>query len=237
MQLDVRESADLARSFRQKWRGFSGAPEVVLCPSHVALAAVHDALGRSSIGLGAQDAFWEAAGSYTGEVSPLTLAELGCRYVIVGHSERRALLGETDVMVAAKAASVSHAGLTPIICVGERQKRGWKRTEEFLRKQLQAALSKRPQRFVVAYEPVWAIGTGIPARPEDVRVVYKILREELVRSCHPGVGRRVPLLYGGSVDANNAKEFIQDPENGGLLVGRAGQALRSLLDLVKIGIG
>ena len=178
------------------------------------------------ISLGAQNVHWESSGAYTGEVSPGMLAKLNVRYVIVGHSERRQLFGETDEMVARKVAAVFAAGMTPIMCVGETlDEREAGATEEKVVGQLRAGLaSLNPEQIgamVVAYEPIWAIGTGRNATPEDAQAVCNAIRAAVLSDHGEAAGAALRVQYGGSVKAANAGELLAQPDIDGALVGGA----------------
>lgn len=178
------------------------------------------------IALGAQNVHWEPKGAFTGEVSPPMLAKLNVRYVIVGHSERRQLFGETDEMVAKKVAAVFAAGMTPVMCVGETlEEREAERTEERVLGQLRAGLSgldpERIAAMVVAYEPIWAIGTGRNATPEDAQGVCGAIRSAVTADHGEAAGAGVRVQYGGSVKAANAAELMAQPDIDGALVGGA----------------
>ena len=178
------------------------------------------------ISLGAQDVHWETSGAYTGEISPAMLAKLNVRYVIVGHSERRELFGETDEAVAKKVAAVFSAGMTPIMCVGETlDEREAGGTEEKVLGQLAAGLAQlNPEqiaRMVVAYEPIWAIGTGRNATPEDAQAVCGAIRAAIVADHGEEAGAKVRVQYGGSVKGANAAELMAQPDVDGALVGGA----------------
>jgi len=207
-------------------RGGAEAVRVVLCPPFTALHAVAAALAGSPLDLGAQDVFWEDWGAYTGEVSAPMLVAAGCRYVIVGHSERRHLLGETDEAVARKARAAAGHGLVPIVCVGETlAQREAGRTEQVVLGQLAPVAESLvagggPPLVAIAYEPVWAIGTGRPARGADAQAVAAAIRDRLV-AAWGDAGASVPVLYGGSVKPENAAEFLRQPDIDGALVGGA----------------
>jgi len=202
--------------------------EVVICPAFTALRSVQTLLeaDRLPYALGAQDVHWEEKGAFTGEVSPAMLAALKCRYVIVGHSERRQLFGETDDRVARKVRAVFAAGMTPILCVGESlEDRDAGRTEEWVAGQIRAAISGLPPEqaatLVVAYEPIWAIGTGRNASPADAGQVVRLIRETIGAAVGPDAAATVRIQYGGSVKAANIREFMAHPEIDGALVGGA----------------
>jgi triosephosphate isomerase len=205
-----------------------GIPNAGKCASAVCvpfpyLAQAADRLRGSPIAWGAQNVSEHAQGAYTGETSAAMLVEFGCRYVIVGHSERRQLYGETDAQAAAKFAAVKAAGMIPILCVGETlQERDAGRTEEVVARQLDAVDFKDG---VLAYEPVWAIGTGRNATPEQAQAVHAFLRKR--------VPAQTPILYGGSVKPQNAAAIFAMPDVDGGLIGGASLVAKDFLDIVK----
>jgi triosephosphate isomerase len=196
-----------------------------------ALKAAHASL--SVIEVGAQDVSTHASGAYTGEVSATMLKEVGCRYVIVGHSERRQYHGETDALVAEKARAALAAGISPIVCVGETlDEREAGRTEEVVKRQLAAVIHANGHcisEIVLAYEPVWAIGTGKTASPEEAQVVHAVLRAQLKAATDQFA--RVKILYGGSMNADNAALLLVQPDIDGGLIG--GASLKPV-DFLKI---
>jgi triosephosphate isomerase len=201
--------------------------EVVVCPPFTALRPLQTLLDadRLPYGLGAQNTHWEDQGAFTGEVSPVMLAALSCRYVIVGHSERRQLFGETDDMVRRKVAAVLAHDMTPILCVGESlEDRDAGRTEDRVTGQIRAALAgvgpEAAARVVVAYEPIWAIGTGRNPAPSDAGEVIGLIRSTIA-SLASAAAPAVRIQYGGSVKAGNIREFMAHPEIDGALVGGA----------------
>ncbi len=209
-------------------RGLAGETvEVAVFPPFPYLAQVEERLRATPIAWGAQNVSEHASGAYTGEVSAAMLKEFGCRYVIVGHSERRQLYGERDEQVAAKFAAAKAAGLTPILCVGETlQEREGGRTEEVVARQLDAVTKKTPfENAVLAYEPVWAIGTGRNATPEQAQAVHAFLRKSL-----PGETR---ILYGGSVKAQNARALFAMPDVDGGLIGGASLVADEFIEIVR----
>lgn len=220
------EASALARELIALAGGAHPGCEVALCPPFPALHAVREALMGSPFHLGAQNLHPATHGAFTGEVSGPMLSALGCRFVIVGHSERRHGMGEDDAVVAQKLRSAQRDGLTPIVCVGETlAEREAERTAEVLVRQAQAAYEGLEQAqalaTVVAYEPVWAIGTGRVATVEQAREAHQILRATLDRVVGPGTGARIGILYGGSVNAANAAAMFADEELDGALVGGA----------------
>ncbi|MBL8360640.1 MAG: triose-phosphate isomerase [Rubrivivax sp.] len=197
--------------------------DVAVCAPFPYLSDCAVTLAGSDVRWGAQDVSAHAQGAYTGEVSSEMLAELGCRYAIVGHSERRAYHAEDDALVAAKAQAALARGVTPIVCVGETlEQRDAGQTEEVVKRQLSVVIHRLAHcagEIVVAYEPVWAIGTGRTATPEQAQVVHAVLRAQL----HAATGHadRMRLLYGGSVKADNARALFSQPDIDGGLIGGA----------------
>jgi triosephosphate isomerase (TIM) len=214
--------------------------EVVVCPAFTALRSIQVLIegDRLEFVLGAQNCHWEPKGAFTGEISAEMLASLKCAYVIVGHSERRWSFGETDSMVAKKVRAVLRAGMVPILCVGERiEERDAGRTEEVVVAQLRAAVAgldpERAARLVVAYEPVWAIGTGRNASPPDAGEVAGLIRRTLASAFSDQVAGAVRVQYGGSVKAGNIREFMAHPEIDGALVGGASLDAEEFALIVK----
>ena len=209
-----------------KEKTMPAAVEVVLCPPFTALATVAELLQGTEIGLGAQDLFWEDEGAYTGEVSPLMLKELGCSYVIIGHSERRQYFGETDETVNKKVQAALRHGLKPIICVGESlQQREAGETNAFVAGQVEKALDglapESIPQVVIAYEPIWAIGTGRSSSGTDANEVIGLVRRTIAKQFGASLAEQVRIQYGGSVKPGNIKEFMDQPEIDGALVGGA----------------
>jgi triosephosphate isomerase len=209
----------------------AGRPcEIALCPPFTALESVATAIRGSGIHLGAQNLHAETSGAFTGEISGPMLQALGCRFVIVGHSERRHIMGETDAQVAAKLRAAQRDGLTPIVCVGETlaEREGGQTTEVLVRQVVSAyggLAAEQALATVVAYEPVWAIGTGKVATVEQARDAHRVVRATLDQVVGPGTGSRVAVLYGGSVNAENAAAlFAEDELDGGLVGGASLQA-------------
>jgi triosephosphate isomerase len=201
--------------------------ETAVCPAFPYLQQVSERLAGTPIAWGAQNVSEHAQGAYTGEVSAAMLKDFGCRYVIVGHSERRQLYRESDAQVAAKFAAAQAAGLTPILCVGETlEERETGRTEEVVSRQLAAVTKTSSFRTaVLAYEPVWAIGTGRNATPEQAQAVHAFLRARLSSD--------VRILYGGSVKAQNAAAIFAMPDVDGGLIGGASLAAKEFIEIVR----
>lgn len=200
--------------------------EVMIAPPFTALSPVSDALNESNISLGAQNLFWEKKGAYTGEISPAMLVSTGCRYVIIGHSERRQYFGENDGTVNKKLKAALNARLIPILCIGESEnERESDRTFSVLDKQIKIGLedlvSKDLDRMILAYEPVWAIGTGKTATSDQAQEVHQFLRSLLEKSFGTRFSQLIRILYGGSVKPDNISELMAMPDIDGALVGGA----------------
>jgi triosephosphate isomerase len=223
-----------------------GAPvranlEIVLCPPFTGLWTVRAALTGSSVALGAQDVYWESQGAYTGEVSPSMLVDAGCAYVIAGHSERRALFGDTDEAVRKKTRAATAARLRPIVCVGETlAEREAGQTEAVLQRQVSAvfqSMSVNPAEVRVAYEPVWAIGTGRTATPALASQAHAYIRGLLRTLCGDETANALPILYGGSVRPDNARALLAEPEIDGVLVGGASLDAEGFLQIARAARG
>jgi triosephosphate isomerase len=209
--------------------------ETVVCPPFVSLAAVKELLEDSSIKLGAQNLFFEEKGAYTGEISSMMVAEL-CEYVIIGHSERRQHFHETGDVVNKKIMATLKAGLTPILCIGERlEENEAGRTEEVVAEQLNSSLAgvEDLDGLAIAYEPVWAIGTGKPATGEQANGTIAFIRRNIAKAYGEKVAQEMRILYGGSVSSANAAEFMQQPEIDGALVGGASLKANEFLSIVN----
>jgi len=212
--------------------------EVVLCPPFLAIPAAVEAVTGSSIGVGGQDMFWEKEGAFTGEISAQMLRTAGCTHVIIGHSERRQYFGETDDTVNRKLKAALAAGLKPIVCAGEvLQEREGGLTEEVLRRQCGIAFRDisggEAIPLIIAYEPVWAIGTGKTATPEMAADAHRVIRAEAAKAFGEGVAGQMRILYGGSVKPDNAKALMSQSEIDGALVGGASLDPKSFLAIVK----
>lgn len=216
--------------------------EIVLCPPFTAILPVAALVEGTGIGVGAQNMHWEASGAFTGEVSPTMLAEL-CNYVIIGHSERRTYFGETDEAVKRKVSSALAHGLLPIMCVGETlDENEAGQTNEVVSRQVRAGLeevsAEQIPSIVIAYEPVWAIGTGRAATAEGAnQVIAQNIREVLANEFGEGAAQAVRVLYGGSVNAANAAEFFQQAEIDGALVGGASLKAAEFISIVRAAAG
>jgi triosephosphate isomerase len=232
------ECADLASTIVNELAAGSAAVEVAVAPPYTALAGVKQALDRSGVRLAAQNCHWEDSGAYTGEISPVMIKEIGCEFVILGHSERRHILNESDAIIAKKITAALKHGLRPIVCVGETlDERRDGRTATVIGRQLRIALKAVPkpaiEQIEIAYEPVWAIGTGQNATPEQVSQVHNQIRKVLVKTFGDGSGGGVRILYGGSVKPDNAGLLSETPEVNGFLVGGASLKAETFLPIVR----
>ena len=221
MNTDVNEARQLAGQIRERTANLTGV-EVVLCPPAISLLAVAEVAAGTEIAVGAQNCHFEDSGAFTGEISPAMLAGV-CKYTILGHSERRQYFGETNELVGQKLRGALKHNLTVILCVGETlTQREQGVTDQIIGAQLEGALSGlREPNMVVAYEPVWAIGTGLPATGEMANEVAGFIREHLNAFGSSEWVEALPILYGGSVNAGNFAEYIGQPDVDGALVGGA----------------
>ncbi len=233
MNCTIDEAVQLAVALRENLGSVVGV-DVAVCPPYIDIQAVHQALQHSHIRVGAQDVFHEDAGAFTSAVSPSMLEGL-CDYVLVGHSERRKWFGDTDETVARKLSAVLRHGMCPVLCVGEdlaENEAG--RTRSILERQLQVALGSTPSSsgLVVAYEPVWAIGTGRAAHGEDVNQTLQWMRQLIGELWDADAARDMRILYGGSVTPENVTEFVSQSEIDGTLVGGASLRATQFCDIV-----
>ena len=245
MHLTLQEAQALVSQLKASCQ--TNAVDVVVCPPFTVLTTVRQALQGSSIGLGAQDLFWELQGAFTGEVSPTMLVDAGCRYVVIGHSERRQHFGETDETVHRKLAAALAQGLTPIVCIGETlAEREANRTFDILTRQLTGAFAGCESwdcaKIILAYEPVWAIGTGKNATPEQAEEAHAFIRQWIGTRCGASVAESIRIQYGGSVNAANAASLLRQPNVDGALVGGASlkadafNAIVKAADTQKVGV-
>jgi triosephosphate isomerase len=237
MYKNRKEAADLANALAASV-GTMSAVEVVLCPTYTSLDTVAAAIRGTKIRLGAQNCHWEEQGAYTGEITLAMLKEAGCAYVIVGHSERRQYYGETDENINKKAAAAFKAGITPIICVGEKlDEREADRTTDVITTQVKGCLAGLPAdkvaQSVIAYEPVWAIGTGKTATKEQAQEAHALIRGLVSDMFSPEVADQVRIQYGGSVKPQNARELMAQTDVDGALVGGASLDADSFAAIVK----
>jgi len=240
MNKTVAEAIDLAAAIKRDLAGCKDV-DIVLCPPFTALKAVSDVITGTHIDLGSQNMHWEKSGAYTGEISAEMLREVYCHYVILGHSERRAYFGETDQIVNRKTKAALDGNLTPIVCVGETlQEREGGKTNDVVGTQIRGSLAGLSPRqlvdSVIAYEPVWAIGTGKTASPEQAQEVHAFIRGVLSEMADQAVAQSVRIQYGGSVKPSNAKELFSLPDIDGGLIGGAALEARSFIDIVQAAI-
>lgn len=227
MELGFKESLALASKMRDVFRDFS-KNEVVICPDFVSLSEIGVELKESSVKLGAQDVFWEEKGAYTGEISTRELEEVGCKYVIIGHSERREYLKEDYSLINKELKNlVKNSNLTPILCIGEKKEaREANKVKDVLSDQLKQALEgvflKGDEQIIIAYEPLWAIGSGLIIEAKDLDEVNKIIVQTITEIFGDKIVKRNFLkIYGGSVNSENVGDFVKIGDLDGLLVGGA----------------
>lgn len=220
--------------------GDVSAVDVVICPPAIDIPAVHQAIKGSDLKLGGQNLYWEEEGAFTGEISARMLVDAGCQYVILGHSERRHVFGETDSGINKKMKKALSSGLKPIFCVGEKlEEREAGSTQAVVGSQIKAGLAgvefANPDDLVIAYEPVWAIGTGVNATPEQAEEVHHYIRDLLAELFGPAVAGKIRIQYGGSVKPENAKELLSKENIDGALVGGASLKPDSFAGIVNAG--
>jgi len=240
MNKTVAEALDLVQGLKRELASLKEV-DAVVCPPFTALEAVSKAILDSNIRLGAQNMSEHAGGAYTGEIAAAMLKEFSVRYVILGHSERRQYQKESDLLISRKALAAHAAAIKPIVCVGETlEERESGRTEKIIGSQLEGSLAglskEQMQETVLAYEPVWAIGTGRNATPQQAQEVHAFIRQTLVTLFDDAVAKRVRVQYGGSVKASNARELMSQPDVDGALVGGAALEIRSFSDIIKNSI-
>ncbi len=235
MNLTPSQTRDYIKSFLPLVEGISDR-EILLCPPFTSLCIAQELLQESNVKLGAQNCHHEQKGAYTGEVSLDMLKDLGVSYVIVGHSERRWIFGESDELINKKLTACLRAGIRPLLCVGERaEEREAGLTFKVVEAQIRLALSGMEgytDSIDIAYEPVWAIGTGNPATPEDAQLVHAFIKD-LIQQINPQHAGRTRVLYGGSVNPKNAGEFMKMKDVDGLLVGGASLDPEAFAQIVK----
>lgn len=237
MNKTIPESIDLANSIKRSLFDIAEI-EIVICPPFTSLSNVFEVIMDSNIALGGQDAHWEGQGAFTGEISCGMLKSAGCKYAIIGHSERRQFFGETNKTVNLKAKAVLKSGLRPIVCVGEKlEERKSGQTfgvvKDHVENSLAGLTDEDMLKVVIAYEPVWAIGTGVNATKEQAQGVHKYIRE-LIKKLHgEEIARSVRIQYGGSVSTDNIKELILQEDVDGALVGGASLNAESFCAIVR----
>ncbi|MDD2372836.1 MAG: triose-phosphate isomerase [Syntrophomonadaceae bacterium] len=236
MNKSLKDAQQYGQELLELLADYSGV-EVVVCPPFTSLTVMSQIFRGSEIKLGAQNLFWEMKGAYTGEISPAMLVDAGCNCVILGHSERRQIMGENDAIINRKVRAALDAGLIPILCVGETlQERENNRAREVVKEQLTRDLQSitfAPQGLVIAYEPVWAIGTGVNSSSDDAQEMIGFIRNYLAKIYDRELAKSVRILYGGSVNEENIAEFMGEVDVDGALVGGASLQANSFARIVR----
>ena len=239
MNTDSQSSVSLAKQIASGSSEMAGqGVRVAVCPPFIYLQAVARALSASSIAVGAQDLYIETKGAFTGEISASMIKDIGCSYVLCGHSERRHVIGESDELINKKVTAAINGGLLPIFCVGEMlEEREASRTSEVVSGQMKSGLAglgaEKVSAVTVAYEPVWAIGTGLTATPQQAQEVHALIRELLTEMYGGQPAEEIPILYGGSVKPENAAELMAERDINGLLVGGASLKADDFVAIIK----
>jgi len=237
MNKNIVESVSLVKELKDFVRGIKGV-DIVVCPSFTSLWVTKEIINGTNIHLGAQNMYWETKGAFTGETSPLMLKNVGCEYVVLGHSERRQYFKETSEEVARKTEAALSVNLTPIVCVGEKlEEKESGETESIIKQEIKALFSKVDStlvaRIIIAYEPIWAIGTGRSSGSQDANLIIKFIRELFFSKYGSKIAERIRILYGGSVDPKNIKEFMNESDIDGALVGGASLHALSFSQIIK----
>lgn len=240
MRLSLKETKDLTKEMVKAFSKFSGGT-VGICPNFISLCEVAKTVKSSNLKLGAQNVFWEEVGAYTGEISAKNLAEIGCDYVLIGHSERREFLKEDYEMIHKKIKAVlSSTDLTPVVCIGENwDERKTDRRNYILYEQVHQALSgidlEGNRKMIIAYEPIWAVGSGTAIEPEEAQYAHKIIRMTLEDMYGAEIANKnFKIIYGGSVSSKNAKDFVGLENLDGLLVGGASLKVDEFFQVASI---
>lgn len=242
MNTDSHSSVDLARGIADGALELAGqSVDVALCPPFVYLQGVVAAVSSSSVVVGAQDIYFEAKGAFTGEISASMLKDVGCTYALCGHSERRHVMGETDESVNKKVTAAFAGGLLPILCVGELQaEREGSQTEDVITRHVKEGLAglsaEKASAVTIAYEPVWAIGTGLTATPQQAQEVHAFIRNLLADLYDSGLAEEIRILYGGSVKPGNAGELMGCEDIDGALVGGASLKTDDFLGIIQAAV-
>jgi len=242
MNTDSRTSVSLAKAIvRGTLEIASDSVGIAVCPPFVYLQAVAKVLSASNIAVGAQDIYTERQGAFTGEISALMLKDIGCIYALCGHSERRHVIGETDELINKKVAAAISGGLLPILCVGELlAERQANQTTEVVTRQMKNGLAdlsvEKVSAVTIAYEPVWAIGTGLTATPQQAQVVHALIRKLLGQTYDGQLAEEIRILYGGSVKPGNTADLMRQQDIDGLLVGGASLNADDFLAIIQAAI-
>ncbi len=237
MNKTIVESVALVKELKDFVREINGV-DIVVCPPFTSLWVVMEIINGTNIHLGAQNIYWETKGAFTGEISPLMLKDVGCEYVVLGHSERREHFKETSEGVAKKTKAAFSVNLIPIVCVGENlEERESSKTKSVIEQEIKALFSEIDStlagRIIIAYEPIWAIGTGKSANSEDANLIIKFVRELFSSEYGSKVAERIRILYGGSVDPKNINEFMNESDIDGALVGGTSLYALSFSQIVR----
>ncbi|MGB6370066.1 MAG: triose-phosphate isomerase [Atribacterota bacterium] len=237
MNKNIVVSVSLVKELKDFVRGIKGV-DIVVCPSFTSLWVTKEIINGTNIHLGAQNMYWETKGAFTGETSPLMLKDVGCEYVVLGHSERRQYFKETSEEVARKTEAALSVNLIPIVCVGEKlEEKESGKTESIIKQEIKALFSKIDStlvaRIIIAYEPIWAIGTGRSSSSQDANLIIKFIRELFSSKYGSKIAERIRILYGGSVDPKNIKEFMNESDIDGALVGGASLHALTFSQIVK----
>ncbi len=242
MNTDSRSSVELAKAVVSGSAGVAREKvTVAVIPPFVYLQSVVRAVSASGVAVGAQDVYFETKGAFTGEISPAMLKDVGCTYVLCGHSERRHVIGETDELVGKKVTASLGGGLLPILCVGELlQERDAGQTEQVVERHVRTGLAglsaEKMAAVTIAYEPVWAIGTGRTATPQQAQEVHEFIRALLARMYDKTLAQDTRILYGGSVKGDNARELMQQEDVDGLLVGGASLKADEFVQIINAAV-
>jgi len=237
MNKTVSEAVEIVKTLKNTVSDVTDV-EILVCPTFTALYAVNNEIKGSNINLGAQNLFWEEKGAFTGEISPMMIKDIGCSYVIIGHSERRQYFTESNEIVNKKTRAAFSVMLTPIVCVGETLKERednitFKVIEKQIRDGLCGLTLEQASSIVIAYEPVWAIGTGKTATPDQAEEIHYFIRKLYGQMYSKNVAEEVRILYGGSVNPENVSELMKKPDINGGLVGGASLKAESFTKLIK----
>jgi len=240
MHNNIPESLDLVRKILYGVQNIT-VLDILVCPPFTALKSVYDLIKGSNIKLVAQNVHWEMKGAFTGEISPLMLKDVGCEYVIIGHSERREYFKETDDIINKKIFAALKVGLKPIVCIGEKlEERESGVTEKVLEQQITEGLkglsNEDMENITIAYEPVWAIGTGKTATPEIANTTQSFIRNKIKEIFNENIAEKIRILYGGSVKADNAKALLEQEHIDGALVGGASLDAENFIKIIKSGL-
>ena len=242
MNTDSHSSVGLAKGIADSCIELAGRDvDVAVCPPYVYLQAVARAVSSSSVAVGAQDVYYQAKGAFTGEISASMLKDAGCTYALCGHSERRHVIGETDELINKKVTAAIGGGLLPILCVGELQsEREAGQTEEVVTRHIEKGLAglsaEKASAVTVAYEPVWAIGTGLTATPEQAQEVHELIRGLLAEIYDGQLADEIRILYGGSVKADNAADLMGRADIDGVLVGGASLKVDDFVAIIEAAV-